>query len=192
MKWVCVCVCVCVCVLQIWWSSAELDPQAACYHQQVLPANWDDLTWLLPALETAQPVSVCVCVVCVLSMYLVSLAKLRSPVWTLRRPQQEAQKIFKANHSMDTEVIKAKVRLHLAACRVEQLFLFYIIQSWSLEITDRWPNRQRGWAELRHSTHIHTVNRQHGRQQPWLSAKEKRQISYLGILWALPRRQSWA
>lgn len=28
---------------------------------------------------------------------------------SLFRPQQEAQKIFKANHSMDTEVIKAKV-----------------------------------------------------------------------------------
>lgn len=29
---------------------------------------------------------------------------------SLFRPQQEAQKIFKANHGIDTEVVKAKVR----------------------------------------------------------------------------------
>lgn len=44
-----------------------------------------------------------------------SLVNLKSPVWTLRRPQQEAQKIFKANHSMDTEVLKAKVHPHFTA-----------------------------------------------------------------------------
>uniref|UniRef100_A0A8C5DB87 AP-2 complex subunit alpha n=1 Tax=Gouania willdenowi TaxID=441366 RepID=A0A8C5DB87_GOUWI len=35
----------------------------------------------------------------------------------LSQPQQEAQKIFKANHSMDTEVLKAKVRLPSPICK---------------------------------------------------------------------------
>lgn len=43
------------------------------------------------------------------------------------RPQQEAQKIFKANHAMDTEVLKAKVSLHSLTLTVFVIILAYCV-----------------------------------------------------------------
>lgn len=101
-------------LFQVWRSSPESHPQAACYHKQVLPAHRDGITRLLSALETAQPVSVCVYTEDKLLYTCITNCSLneKNVKFSSHRPQQEAQKIFKANHAMDTEVLKAKVGLH--------------------------------------------------------------------------------
>lgn len=103
-----------VVLFQVWRSSPESHTQAACYHKQVLPAHRDGITRLLSALETAQPVSVCVYTQDKLLNTCITNCSLneKHAKFTSHRPQQEAQKIFKANHGMDTEVLKAKVGLH--------------------------------------------------------------------------------
>lgn len=103
-----------VVLFQVWRSSPESHTQAACYHKQVLPTHRDGITRLLSALETAQPVSVCVYTEDKLLYTCITNCSLNEKHAKLpsHRPQQEAQKIFKANNAMDTEVLKAKVGLH--------------------------------------------------------------------------------